>query len=335
LNLIDDILDFAKIDARKLTLESLVFSPRQSVVQTVQTLDFRAKEKNLHLSYEIADGVPDKLIGDPYRLKQILINLVGNAIKFTPHGSVSVAVKKEPSNNENVRLRFDVRDTGIGIAPQHLDTIFQAFNQVDGSSTRNYGGTGLGLSISSQLVELMHGSMGVTSEVGKGSCFSFFVEFAPVFPERKTQPLQSTRTEASTAVSEKDAGPRLRILLVEDNAVNRTVATRLLEKRGHRIIAASNGKQALDTLEREQWRFDAVLMDIQMPEMDGFETTRELRQRENALGIHLPVIALTAHAMERDRQRCLAAGMDAYTAKPIRIEELMSLLADVSAPVSS
>lgn len=334
LNLIDDILDFAKIDARKLTLESIRFSPRQCVLQTLQTLGYRAQEKNLHLSYEVADNVPDELIGDPYRLKQILINLVGNAIKFTPQGSVTVAVKSETAIEGRARLRFDVCDTGIGIAPRHLDTIFQAFSQVDGSSTRNYGGTGLGLSISSQLVELMNGSIDVTSELGKGSCFSFVAEFAQADAEAKIDTHKNEPAITSEMPRDYDIGAPLRILLVEDNAVNRTVATRLLEKRGYQVVLACNGREALDTLEREQWRFDAVLMDIQMPEMDGFETTRELRERERAVGIHLPVIALTAHAMERDRQRCLEAGMDAYTAKPIRIDQLISLLAELTAPVS-
>jgi PAS domain S-box-containing protein len=330
LNLIDDILDFAKIDARKLTLESIRFSPRQCVLQTVQTLNYRAQEKNLCLSYDVASEVPEELIGDPYRLKQILINLIGNAIKFTAQGSVSVAVRSEPPAADRCRLRFDVCDTGIGIAPQHLNTIFQAFNQVDASSTRSYGGTGLGLSISSQLVELMNGSIDVTSEVGKGSCFSFVVEFARVEDKAQAAARKSEPATASEAPRDHGAGPQLRILLVEDNAVNRTVATRLLEKRGNQVIAACSGQEALDTLEREQWRFDAVLMDIQMPEMDGIETTRELRKRERTAGVRLPVIALTAHAMERDRQRCLAAGMDAYTVKPIRIDELITLLAEVS-----
>jgi PAS domain S-box-containing protein len=326
LNLIDDILDFAKIDARKLTLESIDFNPLHCVVQTIQTLSYRAKEKRLQLLYEVEDGVPDRLIGDPYRLKQILINLVGNAIKFTDQGSVRVAVKNESSSDKAVRLRFAVYDTGIGIAPEHLRTIFQAFSQADGSSTRRFGGTGLGLTISSHLAELMNGQIHVESQVGSGSCFTFSAEFASTEKRPEGTLVSEGARIASPGSVYEEPAIALRILLVEDNAVNRQVATRLLEKRGHRVLTAPNGREALDMLEREEWRFDAVLMDVQMPEMDGFETTRELRRRESSREVHLPVVALTAHAMERDKQRCLAAGMDAYAAKPIRMDELSELL---------
>ena len=326
LNLIDDILDFSKIDARKLTLELIDFNPRHCIVQTIQTLSYRAKEKRLQLLYEVKDDVPERLVGDPYRLKQILINLVGNAIKFTDRGSVRVSVRNESVSEEAARLRFDVQDTGIGIAPEHLQTIFQAFSQADGSSTRRFGGTGLGLTISSHLAELMNGRIHVESQVGSGSLFSFSAEFAFAEKQPEAAPGLSGARIASAESPGQEIAPALRILLVEDNMVNRQVATRLLEKRGHRVLAAPNGKEALDVLEREEWQFDAVLMDVQMPEMDGFETTRELRKRESSREVHLPVVALTAHAMERDKQRCLAAGMDAYAAKPIRMDELGQLL---------
>lgn len=339
LKLIDDILDFTKIDARKLVLESLPFDPRKPLNQTIQTLSYKAAEKGLTISSEIADDLPPTLVGDPYRLKQVLINLIGNAIKFTLQGSVRVKVSVANRTGSTIRLLFTVSDTGIGIATEQQQAIFQAFSQADGSSTRKFGGTGLGLTISSQLAHLMKGEIWVKSEPGRGSEFFFTAEFriqnqklAHTPSEADLDSSQLPVTQVSTGAREQTTGAirPLHILVVEDNAVNRTVATRLLERQGHRVTTATNGKEALDILDAFEWNFDLVLMDVQMPDMDGLEATIELRKREVLRGGRMPVIALTAHAMERDRDRCLAAGVDAYLAKPIRIDELMRKIAEVS-----
>jgi PAS domain S-box-containing protein len=319
LNLINDILDFSKIDARKLTLEPIEFSLSQCLNQTIQMLSFKAAEKGLNLSLKIDDAIPEILVGDLYRVKQVLINLIGNAVKFTAQGGIDVGVQLQRRNEAKIQILFTVRDTGIGIPQEKQQAIFQAFNQVDNSFTRKYGGTGLGLAISQQLAELMGGRIWVQSEAGQGSTFFFTAEFGvPVAPSRQTAPPSAV----PMAHSEEEVVRQLRILLVEDNAINRAVASRLLQRRGHIVTMAVNGVEGLKTLEEHQWQFDLVLMDVQMPEMDGLEATVELRRRESEWGGHLPVIALTAHAMERDRERCLAAGMDAYLTKPIRMEDL-------------
>jgi CheY-like chemotaxis protein len=327
LKLLNDILDFAKIDARKLVLESLPFSPRQCLHQTVQTQGYKAAEKGLKLSCVVDENVPESLVGDPYRLKQVLINLVGNAIKFTSAGRVDLNLKVEAQSGSTVRLLFSVRDTGIGIPKQLQETIFQAFSQADGSSTRKYGGTGLGLTISAQLVELMNGKIWVESEPSVGSTFFFTGEFNTCDAPR-TEALASTPATKKLEIAA--AGRALRVLVVEDNAVNRTVATRLLERQGHSVTVAVNGYEALSVLEKQNWSFDLVLMDVQMPEMDGLEATREIRRREVNRGKRMPVVALTAHAMDRDRERCLSAGVDAYLSKPIRMEELASTIAELA-----
>ncbi len=329
LNLINDILDFSKIDARKLTLEPIEFSLLQCLNQTIQMLSVKANEKGLKLNLNLGEGVPEVLIGDLYRVKQVLINLIGNGIKFTSEGGIEIAVQQQSRTETKVHLLFTVRDTGIGIAPEQQKAIFQAFNQVDGSFTRKYGGTGLGLTISLQLAELMGGRIWVESEVGRGSTFFFTAEFG-----FRTGPAESIQPDPlkidKQPVLAETAARKLRILLVEDNAVNRTVASRLLQRQGHAVTMAVNGLEALNTLEDQNWSFDLVLMDVQMPELDGIEATLELRRREAVRGGHLPVVALTAHAMDRDRERCLGAGMDAYLTKPIRIEELISVISNLT-----
>jgi CheY-like chemotaxis protein len=241
-----------------------------------------------------------------------------------------VSVKVEARDQSTVRLLFSVRDSGICIAKEHHQTIFQAFSQADGSSTRKYGGTGLGLTISAQLVELMNGRIWVESEPGVGSTFFFTAEFC--ISEHTCVDALGAAPPPSLA-SKKSAGaepsPGLRVLVVEDNAVNRKVASRLLERQGHEVTLAINGKDALDVIEKYDWNFDLVLMDVQMPEMDGLEATEIIRSREADHGVHLPIIALTAHAMERDRERCLLAGVDAYLSKPIRTEELATAIAEL------
>ena len=456
--IINDILDFSKIEAGKLHLDSVDFDLRKVLSDTVKSIRVRAHEKHLELAYQIASATPHGLIGDPLRLQQVLVNLIGNAIKFTQQGEVVLKIESELMVGDQVRLHFSVRDTGIGISPQNQRKIFEAFTQADGSSTRRFGGTGLGLAISTRLVGLMGGHIWVDSELGKGSTF----HFAATFPSSKEVALQprlatmdladlrvlivddnaTNRLILEEAVSEwrmrptcVDNGPaaletlkraaelgtpftlmlldammpdmdgfevarhckadpmladttimmlssadsdgdaarcrelgiarylrkpvstpdlheailvaigrappkksttppspankdapaqRLNILLAEDNVVNQRVAIGLLERRGHAVQPVGNGKEALDALACE--RFDLVLMDVQMPEMDGLEAAAAIRRKEQETGEHIPIIAMTAHAMKGDRERCLAAGMDDYLAKPVDPKELRAVV---------
>jgi CheY-like chemotaxis protein/HPt (histidine-containing phosphotransfer) domain-containing protein len=453
LRLLNDILDFSKIEAGKLELEAIDFDLRDTLGDTVQALGFRASQKGLELAYRIPADVPDALVGDPGRLRQIVVNLIGNAIKFTERGEVVVDVTTEARTAADVRLHFTVRDTGIGIPRDKQRLIFEAFSQVDSSTTRRFGGTGLGLAISMQLVGLMAGRIWVESEPGHGSTFHFVVNFGlqkegsvrplpppmiltglPVLvvddshtnrrileevltswgmrpttadsgpaalaelrgtagagaPYRlvlldammpqmdgftlaakiKGQPelgvgvvmmlssagnsvnavrcqeigirrcltkpvkqsdlldailraigTEDTSDQATQASATIESTTRsLRILLAEDGLVNQQVAVGLLEMRGHSVHVANNGKEAVAALEHQA--FDIVLMDVQMPEMDGMEAVAAIRLREQRTGGHVPIIAMTAHAMKGDRERCLRAGMDGYVAKPIQPDVL-------------
>ncbi len=469
LTIINDILDFSKIEARKLRLEAIEFDLRKYLDQTLKALAVRAHQKGLELICHVAPDVPVTLIGDPVRLTQVVVNLVGNAIKFTHRGEIVVLVKKETQSDDGARLHFTVSDTGIGIAEDKQHAIFEAFTQADGSCTRQYGGTGLGLSISSQLVALMGGKIWVTSTLGEGSTFAFTASL-PVpskagnhnievnlqgvrvlvvddnatnarflkdllsnwgaetvvvldaqaalgalrpnqengmpfslivvdaempgmsgiaLAERMRQHRQSTariimmlspagdladaarcrelgvqaqlmkpvgepelkiairraleQTEDPREPANRSVGQTLesnsshsrRVLLVEDNGVNKIVALRLLEKRGHVVTTAENGREALDALEKLNWEVDLVLMDVQMPEMDGYQATAIIREREKLLGTHLPIIALTAHALEGTREVCLKAGMDGYLSKPIRSEKLFELVESVASDLQA
>jgi signal transduction histidine kinase/CheY-like chemotaxis protein len=471
LTVINDILDFSKIEAGKLDLDCTDFALRDTLDDTVATLAVRAHTKGLELADHVAADVPDALIGDPHRLRQIVVNLIGNAIKFTERGEVilhvarwrgEVAADGPPPPHDptcpapdDVVLHFSVRDTGIGIAPEHQAKLFRAFSQADTSTTRKYGGTGLGLAISARLVALMGGRIWLESEAGRGSTFHFTARFGsgsgpaarraatrvlglPVLvvddnatnrlileemltnwglrptvvaggeaalaaleqardarqpfavvlldalmpgmdgfalaerigrdpgltgptlmmlssadrredaarcrelgvaayltkPVRQSTLLDSIMTVLGPTATTEAPAPdravwgrsprRLRVLLAEDNPVNQKLAVRLLEKRGHHVAVVGTGRAALDALDRE--RFDAVLMDVQMPEMDGFETTAAIRDREKTTGGRLPVIAMTAHAMKGDRENCLKAGMDGYVSKPLRPEDLFAAL---------
>jgi two-component system sensor histidine kinase/response regulator len=462
LTVINDILDFSKIEAGKIDLEAADFNLRDCLETTLKTLALRADEKGLELLCEIAPEVPEVVQGDSTRLRQVLVNLVGNAIKFTEKGEVAVSVQLEVAGGDSTLLRFTVSDTGIGIPAETQKLIFDPFTQADSSTTRKYGGTGLGLTISSRLVNMMDGKLWVESEVGRGTQFHFTVQFqhangkaqvetiAPPevlrgvkvlvaddnatnrrilegmlkrwemkvkavaggeealaelseagktaepyaliltdmhmpamdgfklierirqMPERSTATIMMLTSSESrgdaercrvlgvsayllkpirlselheaiarvvgareqqnavplvTRISVQDpqAPPEaLRILLAEDNLVNQRLATRLLEKRGHRVLVAGNGREALAALDKES--YDLVLMDIQMPEMNGMEVTARIREKEKLTGGHQPIVALTAHAMKGDQELCLAGGMDAYLAKPIRAQELDQIL---------
>jgi len=463
LTVINDILDFSKIEAGRLEVETIPFSLRESMGDTMKTLALAAHKKGLEFAYEIAPDIPDALLGDPARLRQILYNLVGNAIKFTDRGEVVVRVQPQSSNDGEVICYFAVSDTGVGIAAEKQAAVFAPFLQADTSTTRVYGGTGLGLTISARLVEMMSGKIWVESEPGEGSVFHFTARFGlqtaarperdaidfkglqalvvedhPVsrrvlvnaltrwnieasetengksameFMERAkqagtpfrlvllddtlpaadsyelaahireglgveavimlgsalrreeigdrfeagvfsflTKPVKeselldavrsvfdvSARRQARSAPAPSAPARRIEreldILLVEDNPINRRLAQHVLEKQGHRILAVDNGAAALEMLERRH--FDLVLMDVQMPRMDGIETTAAIRNREKTTGEHIPIVALTAHAMVGDRERCLQAGMDGYLIKPIQpamLLEAVERLQSVSA----
>jgi signal transduction histidine kinase/CheY-like chemotaxis protein len=337
LTVINDVLDFSKIEAGKLDLESIDFHLRDGIAPSVGMLAVRAQQKGLALTCNIDSEVPDWVIGDLSRLRQIIVNLIGNAIKFTESGTVGLSVGVDSRTPVELWLHFVVTDTGVGIALEKQKLIFEAFSQADGSTARKFGGTGLGLSICSHLVELMGGKIWVESTLGQGSNFHFTAALGAVNPVLETgsaaAPAQAAvvcapvAELASAAPSQKEK-KQLRILLAEDNAVNQRIACHVLEKHGHRVMVAADGRQALSAL--DQAPFDVVLMDVQMPEMDGFETTNAIRARERGTGMHLPIIAMTAHAMQGDRERCIAAGMDDYISKPLDIKELIELLGKFS-----
>jgi len=320
LTLLDDILDFSKIEAGRLELSPSVFSLRQCVRTAVSTLLPKASQKNIELRTDVSSAVPDSFLGDHIRLRQVLLNLTGNAVKFTEFGGVKVAVEMLNENETHAVLRFSVEDTGIGIPAEKHALIFDAFQQADGSTSRIYGGTGLGLAISKRLVEMMGGEIGVRSASGEGSCFYFTVAMQKAAAVQNATPKDEHTVPAIAP---------LRILLAEDNPINQKLALRVLERNGHSVSVVSNGVQALDAAEREQ--FDLVLMDVQMPEMDGLTATRLLRQKERSFGRRTPVLALTANAMTGDREKCLAAGMDAYISKPIDIAEFLDAVTQLGA----
>jgi CheY-like chemotaxis protein len=251
-------------------------------------------------------------------------------VKFTFRGGVSIDVRQLDSKDSNIDLEFCVIDTGIGIPQEKQASIFDAFTQVDATSTREFGGTGLGLAICAQLVNLMGGKIWVESEVGSGSKFFFTATFEVPEAEAVVAPASISQSANEMASNPAAAKRSLDILLVEDNLINQRVAVRLLQNNGHRVTVAGNGREAIDTLSRFDWKFDAVFMDIQMPQMDGLTATREIRRMESLGGKHMPVIALTAHAMETDKEECLAAGMDRHLSKPIRVDLLLAILAEIA-----
>jgi signal transduction histidine kinase/CheY-like chemotaxis protein/HPt (histidine-containing phosphotransfer) domain-containing protein len=318
LRLLNDVLDLSKIEAGMLHFEQIDFSLRDCVESAVKLLGVRAADRRLELTCRIAPDVPDELRGDPGRLRQIIVNLVGNAIKFTEQGEVVAEVAREACEDGvadgPVRLLFSVRDTGIGIPHDMQHVVFDAFVQADSSASRRHGGTGLGLSISSRLVRLMGGRIWLESEPGEGTTVFFTAEFEPA-----SGPLP---------VPDADLGPTraggLGVLVAEDGRINQKVVQGMLEKLGHRVTLAKNGREALAALGQE--RFDVVLMDIHMPELDGYQTTAAIRASDDPLVRELPIIALTADAMQDDRQRCLDSGMDAYLAKPLKAAELVRVL---------
>jgi signal transduction histidine kinase/DNA-binding response OmpR family regulator len=459
LSIINDILDFSKIEAGKLDMESIPFEMRESLGETMKALSYRAHQKGLELVYEVQPDVPETLVGDPGRIRQIIINLVGNSIKFTERGEILVSVEKESETPDSVRLHFAIRDTGVGIPANKLDKIFEAFSQADGSMARVYGGTGLGLTICTRLVGLMDGRIWVESELGKGSAFHFLISLSvqqgPASRPSHLEPaklrdlhalivddnftnrrvlhgilsrwgMKPTAVDGGRAALQaievaKNAGypfplilldgqmpemdgftlaehihkdpelvnatimmltsaghlgdaarcrelgisaylvkpirqgelldaicqlldgtarkqpeplvtrhtlreekHRTHILLAEDNAINQTLAVRLLEKRGYSVTVAPDGRAAVEAF--QTGGFELVLMDIQMPGMDGFQATAAIREREKLTGGRIPIVAMTAHALVGDQERCLASDMDGYISKPIRTSELFAII---------
>jgi two-component system sensor histidine kinase/response regulator len=459
LSIINDILDFSKIEAGKLDMESIPFELRESLGETMKALSYRAHQKGLEIIYEVESDVPEAVVGDPGRIRQIIVNLVGNSIKFTEHGEIFVSVGQESDRPDSVRLHFAIKDTGVGIAADKQSTIFEAFSQADGSMARKYGGTGLGLTICTRLVGMMDGRIWVESEAGKGSTFHFIISLGvqqggaarpsalnpaqlrelhalivddnftnrrvlhgmlsrwgmrPTavdggraalqaievaqnagrpFPlilldgqmpemdgftlaehiKKDSQLVKATimmltsaghlgdaarcrelgisaylvkpirQSELLSAICQlldktaqeepailvtrhtlREEKNRVRILLVEDNAINQTLAVRLLEKRGYSVSVAADGQAGVEAF--DAGGFELVLMDIQMPRMDGFEATAAIREKEKGTGGHIPIVAMTAHALVGDQERCLAAGMDGYITKPIRTVELFNII---------
>ncbi len=327
LTVLNDILDFSKIEAGRLDLNPIDFSLKECLDQIGRMLSLQIAGKKLEYSLSVADDVPDRLVGDPDRLRQILINLLGNAIKFTERGGISISVRREAAA-DGVTLLFAVRDSGVGIPADKQGLIFEAFRQADGSTTRKYGGTGLGLAICSRLVALMGGSIWVESEPGRGSTFHFSARLGvgaetPADIGEQTRRL-ATAVSASNPLFNPEPLPDLRILLAEDNPVNQRLATKLLEKRGHRITVTATGSDAVKRIQDET--FDVILMDVQMPDMDGLEATALIREWETNRGRRTPIIALTAHSMKGDRERCLAAGMDNYVTKPFDAAVLIEVV---------
>ena len=309
LGLIDDILDFSKIEAGKLAIDRVDFDPRKQVEGVVELLKPSAGEKGIELDGTVAEEIPDRLFGPASRIRQVLINLAGNAVKFTEDGGVTIALTLDRTEEGRHWLRFTIRDTGIGIPAEAHARLFEAFSQADASASRRHGGTGLGLAISRRVVQLMGGEIDFRSSADEGSTFWF------------TAP--ADETVASTEIADSanlEPMRALDILLAEDNEVIQSIARAQLELLGHRVEIAANGQEAVELLTGES-DFDLVLMDCQMPVLDGYQATREIRRRE-ADGERLPIIALTAHAMVGDRERCLEAGMDDYISKPFDAGEL-------------
>ncbi|MHC4830972.1 MAG: response regulator [Planctomycetota bacterium] len=321
LTVLNDILDFSKIEAGKLELEAIPFDLHDNVRMTMKSFELRAQEKQIALRIDWGSEVPWAVVGDPVRLRQVLVNLLDNAVRFTQAGGVTVGVRGAEQGDGRVELHFVVKDTGVGIGQDDQAAIFDAFTQVDGSVTRRFGGTGLGLAICSRLVGLMGGRIHLESTRGQGSAFHFTVEFG-----RAKEGFRPLRDSGVMPNGPRQL-PKLAVLVAEDNLINRTLVSRLLERHGHQVIEARDGAEALASLEREA--IDVVLMDIEMPRVGGLEALRRIRQRDQRTGNHTPVVALTAHSMSGDRERYLAAGMDAYVSKPMRRAALFAALGAV------
>ncbi len=318
LAILNDILDLSKIEAGKLDFENIAFDIRQIVEDIVVLHSLKAEQQGVTLVHEIDESLPKLMLGDPMRIRQVIVNLVSNALKFTKQGEVKVSIDVVSKGTDSVELKVTVSDTGIGIPVAAQDTLFNAFTQADGSTTRKYGGTGLGLAIVSQLVDMMGGTLGLDSVEGEGSSFWFTAKLKTA-AEKPVAPLDAVDSNEGLQLN-------ARILLVEDNPVNQMVAQKMLERIGLKATLANNGVEALQCLDEQT--FDLVLMDCQMPEMDGFDATREIRKLDlkTPQQQRLPIIAMTANVMSGDRERCLETGMDDYIGKPVQRDQLATVL---------
>jgi len=319
LALLNDILDLSKIEAGKMMLERIPFNVRTLADDCAKAYAVKAAQKGIRLTIEIDSKAPSTILGDPLRLRQIITNLLSNAVKFTEQGSVQMSVSSAGGDNDRLNLEIKVSDTGTGIPEDKLGTIFDKFTQADGSISRKYGGSGLGLAITRRLVEMQGGTVEVESKFGKGSVFTVLIPAGMV----EAAPAQPSSNDGAVA-SERRPMARGRVLLVEDNIVNQKVVLAILQKRGYEIEVAGDGGQALLRLESCPFAYDLVLMDIQMPVLDGLEATRRIRLdgRWDAL----PIVAMTAHAMQGDRERCIEAGMNGYVSKPVQPAHLLGTI---------
>jgi signal transduction histidine kinase/CheY-like chemotaxis protein len=336
LDVINDILDFSKIEAGKMTIQSISFNLIDLIESTVDIFSARVKRKGLEIFTTISNEVPSLITGDPSRIRQILMNLIGNAIKFTEQGEIVVKAVKIFENEKEVRIAISVNDKGIGIAEEEIQQLFRPFSQLDSTTSRRFGGTGLGLAICKKLTELMNGEIKVESEFNKGSTFTFILPFlkqtGTISPEQTStgllNPVKEEQTKSPPLARETQKQishicKNLRVLIVEDNLVNQKVEVLQLQRLGCNPDVVSSGAEALDLLDRKD--FDLILMDCQMPGMDGYATTAEIRKKEGTQK-HTPIIAITAHAMQGDAEKCINAGMDDYLSKPIKIQSLEQII---------
>ncbi len=331
LRLLNEILDISRLEAGKFSLQEQPFQLRPILEETLKTLTLQASEKGLEVLCEYPPNMPDRLIGDSLRIRQILTNLLGNALKFTHRGTISLRVQVATESDTEVAFLFSISDTGIGISKEYQKTIFAPFTQADSSTTRNYGGTGLGLAIVSDLVAMMGGRIWVESRISEGSTFHFTLRLP-----RDRSLIAGNKCSLSidsSATTQRTSLKKLNILVAEDTRANQKLIHIILAKQGHAIMIAANGQEALDLLDVQE--FDLILMDVQMPLMDGFQATMEIRKRELIGGARLPIVAMTAHAMRGDRERCLAMGMDAYISKPIDSAELIKVIEEYALPARS
>lgn len=320
LHLINDILDFSKIEAGHLELEPLLFEPKQIISEATQLLHKKADDKQIKLDYDVASDVPHLVRGDSARLRQILVNLIGNAVKFTDQGQVQCRCVLLEQTSSQCMIRIEVSDSGIGMSEEAQSQLFEPFHQVSASIARVYGGTGLGLAISRRLVHLMQGHIGVNSVLGQGSTFWLEIPLGLMSLAEKMKPKQAANAPVFRASADRN-----RILVAEDNHINQLVASAMLSRLGYRVDLVANGKEALEAL--QQCSYDLIFLDCHMPVMDGFEACKQIRAQELGSKKRIPIVALTASALKDDRERCLAVGMDDYLPKPIHADDLAAMLA--------
>lgn len=321
LRVVNDVLDYSKIEAGKVELEYINFNIKEIINEVINLFDISAKQKNLKIIFNYDNTIPETVIGDPIRIRQILTNILGNAIKFTEAGEVKIDVKSEGNFDNNLILKFSISDTGIGITKDKIEIIFDSFTQADGSCTRKYGGTGLGLAISRKLIGLMGGNIWVESEYGAGSTFYFTIKLKTINFNSDIN-LQTTNNYLKEIQKSMQNINSKNVLVVEDDKISRKVTTSLLISLKFKVYEAANGQEALELFSKTH--FDIILMDVQIPILDGYAATSLIRQMEKALNKHTPIIALTAHAIKGDKEKCIKAGMDDYISKPVDFKEFYS-----------